>query len=154
MEQVKSEIGENSCQCGKQEKQNSQPVDWETVISRLNMIESELQDQRTSAQASQNFERWKNFMPFVNGQIRDAGLDEALPHFAAMIAKSFTGEVADGKGFCVQGFTGCGKTKRMELFLGGCYYGDDNLPGVQEEDQRDGVQLPALRVRPDTGEGS
>jgi len=116
MEQVLSGIGENSYQCGKQEKQNSQPVDWETVIKSLDMIESELQDQRTSAQVSQNFERWKNFMPFVNRQIRDAGLDDALPHFAAMIAKSFTGEVADGKGFCVQGFTGCGKTKRMELF--------------------------------------
>lgn len=116
MEQVKSEIGENSCQCGKQEKQNSQQVDWETVVNKLDMIESTLQDQKTSGQVSQTSERWKSFMPFVNNQIRLSGFDDALPHFAAMIAKSFTGEVADGKGFCVQGFTGCGKTKRMELF--------------------------------------
>lgn len=80
------------------------------------MIESELQGQKSSAQVSQNFERWKKYMPFVNKQISLAGIDDALPHFAAMIAKSFSGEVADGKGFCVQGFTGCGKTKRMKLF--------------------------------------
>lgn len=116
MEQVLSGIGENSCQCGNQENQSSQQVDWETVINKLDLIENTSQDQKNLEKASPSSEMWKKLMPFVNKQISIAGIDGELPHFAAMIAKSFTGEVAEGKGFCVQGFTGCGKTKRMELF--------------------------------------
>jgi DNA replication protein DnaC len=51
----------------------------------------------------------------IQRMIDAIGLDDALPHFAAMIAKASTGEVADGKGFCIQGETGCGKTARLML---------------------------------------
>ncbi len=65
---------------------------------------------------SKSFKNWDYYLPFFEKQIKDAGLDDAFKLLPEMLAKEFTGQVQDNKGFAVFGGVGCGKTRRILLF--------------------------------------
>jgi DNA replication protein DnaC len=82
----------------------------EPAIKKLQTIQSSKEQTKSTSKD------WKKFLPFAKKKIEDAGLDNMLKVFPAMIAKELTETVEDNKGFCVMGGVGCGKSKRMLLF--------------------------------------
>lgn len=59
---------------------------------------------------------WKRIMPLIADDLRLENIDSDPVNLPEILAKAYTGDIAGGKGVCVMGYVGSGKSRRMEFF--------------------------------------